>query len=204
MSHTGLISGLVPMYIGEIAPTTLRGALGTLHQLAIVTGILISQVNSPHPYFGHLLLHLPFPDSHPTLTADSHGQGGRGALFSTVIWGGGKSRPLAQRWIISTPHVQLGAAGGVNNACESTNAILELTCECHKIANSRVLTAWGFFALSELSGDWNSNSSSAGTTSDHSTLWPQEDLWNPALKISKGKSVDYHVEIIKLVVLWNS
>ncbi|EHB12479.1 Solute carrier family 2, facilitated glucose transporter member 2 [Heterocephalus glaber] len=43
-SFFGLISGLVPMYIGEIAPTSLRGALGTLHQLAIVTGILISQI----------------------------------------------------------------------------------------------------------------------------------------------------------------
>ncbi|XP_011804379.1 PREDICTED: solute carrier family 2, facilitated glucose transporter member 2 isoform X3 [Colobus angolensis palliatus] len=32
------------MYVGEIAPTTLRGALGTFHQLAIVTGILISQI----------------------------------------------------------------------------------------------------------------------------------------------------------------
>ncbi|KAM9604639.1 solute carrier family 2, facilitated glucose transporter member 2 isoform 2-T2 [Trichechus inunguis] len=42
--YSGLISGLVPMYIGEIAPTTLRGALGTIHQLAIVMGILISQI----------------------------------------------------------------------------------------------------------------------------------------------------------------
>ncbi|NP_001265587.1 solute carrier family 2, facilitated glucose transporter member 2 isoform 2 [Homo sapiens] len=42
--YCGLISGLVPMYIGEIAPTALRGALGTFHQLAIVTGILISQI----------------------------------------------------------------------------------------------------------------------------------------------------------------
>ncbi|XP_008056487.1 solute carrier family 2, facilitated glucose transporter member 2 isoform X2 [Carlito syrichta] len=42
--YCGLISGLVPMYIGEIAPTSLRGALGTLHQLALVTGILISQI----------------------------------------------------------------------------------------------------------------------------------------------------------------
>lgn len=41
---SGLTSGLVPMYIGEIAPKAYRGALGTLHQLAIVTGILISQV----------------------------------------------------------------------------------------------------------------------------------------------------------------
>ncbi|KAG8511488.1 Solute carrier family 2, facilitated glucose transporter member 2 [Galemys pyrenaicus] len=44
MFLAGLVSGLVPMYIGEIAPTTLRGALGALHQLAIVTGILISQI----------------------------------------------------------------------------------------------------------------------------------------------------------------
>ena len=35
------------MYIGEIAPTTLRGAIGALHQLAVVTGILISQVKTP-------------------------------------------------------------------------------------------------------------------------------------------------------------
>ncbi|KAK7169987.1 hypothetical protein R3I94_000280 [Phoxinus phoxinus] len=43
-TYCGLASGLVPMYVGEIAPTSLRGALGTLHQLAIVTGILIAQI----------------------------------------------------------------------------------------------------------------------------------------------------------------
>nr|XP_033815366.1 solute carrier family 2, facilitated glucose transporter member 2 isoform X2 [Geotrypetes seraphini] len=42
--YCGLSSGLVPMYVGEISPTALRGALGTIHQLAIVTGILISQI----------------------------------------------------------------------------------------------------------------------------------------------------------------
>ncbi|XP_059907221.1 solute carrier family 2, facilitated glucose transporter member 2 isoform X1 [Gadus macrocephalus] len=42
--YCGLTSGLVPMYIGEIAPKAYRGALGTLHQLAIVVGILLSQV----------------------------------------------------------------------------------------------------------------------------------------------------------------
>ncbi|XP_028832088.1 solute carrier family 2, facilitated glucose transporter member 2 isoform X2 [Denticeps clupeoides] len=42
--YCGLSSGLVPMYVGEIAPVAYRGAMGTLHQLAIVTGILISQV----------------------------------------------------------------------------------------------------------------------------------------------------------------
>lgn len=45
MLGAGLSSGLVPMYVSEVSPTALRGALGTLHQLAIVTGILISQVS---------------------------------------------------------------------------------------------------------------------------------------------------------------
>lgn len=38
------------MYIGEIAPKAYRGALGTLHQLAIVIGILISQVGHNETY----------------------------------------------------------------------------------------------------------------------------------------------------------
>ncbi|XP_041077806.1 solute carrier family 2, facilitated glucose transporter member 3-like isoform X2 [Polyodon spathula] len=40
----GLSTGMVPMYIGEISPTSLRGAFGTLHQLGVVIGILIAQV----------------------------------------------------------------------------------------------------------------------------------------------------------------
>ncbi|XP_067828139.1 solute carrier family 2, facilitated glucose transporter member 4-like [Heptranchias perlo] len=43
-AYSGISSGLVPMYVGEISPTRLRGTLGTLHQLAIVSGILIAQV----------------------------------------------------------------------------------------------------------------------------------------------------------------
>ncbi|XP_061424045.1 solute carrier family 2, facilitated glucose transporter member 1-like isoform X1 [Lethenteron reissneri] len=42
--YCGLSTGLVPMYIGELSPTELRGALGTLHQLAVVIGILFAQV----------------------------------------------------------------------------------------------------------------------------------------------------------------
>lgn len=61
MFYAGIISGLIPIYIGEIAPTALRGAIGTLHQLAIVTGILVSQVKSPIPYFTHPLLYPTFP-----------------------------------------------------------------------------------------------------------------------------------------------
>lgn len=40
----GLCTGLTPMYVGEISPTALRGAFGTLHQLGVVIGILVAQV----------------------------------------------------------------------------------------------------------------------------------------------------------------
>lgn len=40
----GLCTGLTPMYVGEIAPTAVRGAFGTLHQLGVVIGILVAQV----------------------------------------------------------------------------------------------------------------------------------------------------------------
>ena len=39
---SGLASVVVPIYLGEIAPPTLRGTLGTCTQFAIVIGILIS------------------------------------------------------------------------------------------------------------------------------------------------------------------
>ncbi|XP_077167224.1 solute carrier family 2, facilitated glucose transporter member 1 isoform X1 [Paroedura picta] len=42
--YSGLTTGFVPMYVGEVSPTALRGALGTLHQLAVVIGILIAQI----------------------------------------------------------------------------------------------------------------------------------------------------------------
>lgn len=44
-----LTTGFVPMYVGEVSPRSFEGALGTLHQLGIVVGILIAQV-STHPW----------------------------------------------------------------------------------------------------------------------------------------------------------
>lgn len=41
---SGYSSVLVPIYLGELAPPTLRGTLGTLTQFALVTGILISDL----------------------------------------------------------------------------------------------------------------------------------------------------------------
>ncbi|MBZ3885830.1 Solute carrier family 2, facilitated glucose transporter member 3 [Sciurus carolinensis] len=40
----GLCTGFVPTYIGEVSPTALRGAFGTLNQLGIVIGILVAQI----------------------------------------------------------------------------------------------------------------------------------------------------------------
>ncbi|KAK3876034.1 hypothetical protein Pcinc_019141 [Petrolisthes cinctipes] len=42
--NCGLNTSLVPMYISEIAPLNLRGGLGTVNQLAVTIGILLSQV----------------------------------------------------------------------------------------------------------------------------------------------------------------
>nr|UMM45394.1 SLC2a [Eptatretus stoutii] len=42
--HCGLVTGLVPMYLGEISPISLRGAIGSIHQLSVVVGILIAQI----------------------------------------------------------------------------------------------------------------------------------------------------------------
>ena len=35
---------VVPLYISEISPVTLRGSMGVCHQMAIVTTILLSQI----------------------------------------------------------------------------------------------------------------------------------------------------------------
>ena len=40
----GLFTALSPMYVSEIAPVRIRGALGTVNQLAVTSGILISMV----------------------------------------------------------------------------------------------------------------------------------------------------------------
>ncbi|XP_061665277.1 solute carrier family 2, facilitated glucose transporter member 1a [Syngnathoides biaculeatus] len=42
--YCGLSTGFVPMYVEEISPTSLRGAMGTLHQLGVVIGILLAQI----------------------------------------------------------------------------------------------------------------------------------------------------------------
>jgi len=40
----GLLSGTVPLYIAECAPTSIRGRVGTLQQLMITIGIMLANV----------------------------------------------------------------------------------------------------------------------------------------------------------------
>ena len=42
--YQGAGSGLVPMYLTEISPINVRGAMGVLHQFALTCGILLSQI----------------------------------------------------------------------------------------------------------------------------------------------------------------
>uniref|UniRef100_UPI00358F66EF solute carrier family 2, facilitated glucose transporter member 1-like isoform X2 n=1 Tax=Myxine glutinosa TaxID=7769 RepID=UPI00358F66EF len=40
----GLVTGLVPLYLGEISSTSFRGAIGSIHQISAVVGIFVAQI----------------------------------------------------------------------------------------------------------------------------------------------------------------
>lgn len=41
---TGINTGVGPLYLSEIAPTSLRGLCGTFNQLAITFGVLVAEI----------------------------------------------------------------------------------------------------------------------------------------------------------------
>ena len=42
--NAGISAGISPMYLTEISPTNLRGAVGTFYQLIMTMSILLSQI----------------------------------------------------------------------------------------------------------------------------------------------------------------
>merc|ERR1712209_171403 len=60
--NAGLNAGLAPMYLAEISPTSLRGALGTVYQLITTMSILLSQILGMNVVMGT-------PDGWPWLLA---------------------------------------------------------------------------------------------------------------------------------------
>ena len=42
--YSGLFSGILPLYLNELAPKNLRGLAGTMNQLFIVIGILVTNI----------------------------------------------------------------------------------------------------------------------------------------------------------------
>ena len=50
--NSGITHGVASLYLVEVAPTRIRGLIGTLHQLAITFGILVSQVVGTQLVFG--------------------------------------------------------------------------------------------------------------------------------------------------------
>ena len=52
MFTSGLSTAISSVYLSEVSPISLRGAVGVVNQFAIVTGVLISQILGFHQFLG--------------------------------------------------------------------------------------------------------------------------------------------------------
>lgn len=69
-SEPGIAYSTLPMYLGELAPQNLRGALGTMTEVFVIIGVLLAQIFSLQPILGNA-------------TGNLHRVGVRRAEFST-------------------------------------------------------------------------------------------------------------------------
>lgn len=95
--YSGLTTGFVPMYVGEVSPTALRGALGTFHQLGIVLGILIAQVSAGEPPRGGGLFPASGADAHGGLQGVGQLSGSPWPFGRGWGWRDGPGAPLEHR-----------------------------------------------------------------------------------------------------------
>jgi len=53
---TGLVTSTIPMYLTEIAPLSIRGAMGVLCPLGITVGVLVAQILGLESVLGKFLI----------------------------------------------------------------------------------------------------------------------------------------------------
>lgn len=53
---TGLVTSTIPMYLTEIAPISIRGAMGVLCPLGITVGVLVAQILGLESVLGKFLI----------------------------------------------------------------------------------------------------------------------------------------------------
>jgi hypothetical protein len=74
LCFSGLVTSTIPMYLTEIAPLSIRGAMGVLCPLGITVGVLVAQVLGLESVLGKCLIIPPIsymfgmkytPNNHP-------------------------------------------------------------------------------------------------------------------------------------------
>lgn len=53
LSESGIAYSALPMYLGELAPKNLRGALATMTEVFVIIGVLLAQIFSLQAILGN-------------------------------------------------------------------------------------------------------------------------------------------------------